>query len=66
MTRPDFFIVGAFKAGTTSLYEYLRQHPEMTDEIERQIRQSASGLMPMRLAVSDGVVEEEGILATSD
>ena len=27
MKRPDFFIVGAFKAGTTSLYEYLRQHP---------------------------------------
>ncbi len=29
MTRPDFFIVGAFKAGTTSLYEYLRQHPQV-------------------------------------
>ena len=25
--RPDFFIVGAFKAGTTALYEYLRRHP---------------------------------------
>jgi hypothetical protein len=24
---PDFFIVGAFKSGTTALYEYLRQHP---------------------------------------
>lgn len=29
MKRPDFFIVGAFKAGTTSLYEYLRQHPQV-------------------------------------
>jgi hypothetical protein len=29
MKRPDFFIVGAFKAGTTSLYEYLRQHPQI-------------------------------------
>jgi hypothetical protein len=29
MTRPDFFIVGAFKAGTTSLYDYLRQHPQV-------------------------------------
>ncbi|HET8587485.1 MAG TPA: sulfotransferase [Candidatus Limnocylindria bacterium] len=29
MTRPDFYIVGAFKAGTTSLYEYLRQHPQV-------------------------------------
>jgi hypothetical protein len=29
MKRPDFFIVGTFKAGTTSLYEYLRQHPQV-------------------------------------
>jgi hypothetical protein len=27
--RPDFFIVGAFKAGTTALYEYLRRHPQI-------------------------------------
>src|SRR5918996_1338215 len=27
MTRPDFFIVGAPKTGTTSLHQYLRQHP---------------------------------------
>jgi hypothetical protein len=27
--RPDFFIVGAFKAGTTALYEYLRAHPQV-------------------------------------
>lgn len=26
---PDFFIVGAPKSGTTSLYEYLRQHPDI-------------------------------------
>lgn len=26
---PDFFIVGAAKAGTTSLYRYLDQHPEV-------------------------------------
>jgi sulfotransferase family protein len=26
---PDFFLVGAAKAGTTSLYHYLRQHPEI-------------------------------------
>jgi hypothetical protein len=28
-TWPNFFIVGAAKAGTTSLYAYLRQHPEI-------------------------------------
>ncbi|MBI5204620.1 MAG: sulfotransferase domain-containing protein [Nitrospirae bacterium] len=27
--KPDFFIVGAPKCGTTALYEYLRQHPEI-------------------------------------
>lgn len=29
MKQPDFFIVGAPKAGTTALYSYLRQHPEI-------------------------------------
>lgn len=27
--RPDFFIVGAFKSGTTAMYDYLRQHPQV-------------------------------------
>ncbi|MDA3952305.1 MAG: sulfotransferase [Bacteroidales bacterium] len=27
--KPDFFIVGAAKSGTTSLYNYLVQHPEV-------------------------------------
>jgi hypothetical protein len=29
MTMPNFFVVGAQKAGTTSLYHYLNQHPEV-------------------------------------
>lgn len=29
MKKPDFFIVGAPKCGTTAMYEYLRQHPEI-------------------------------------
>jgi hypothetical protein len=29
VTLPNFLIVGAAKAGTTSLYEYLRQHPDV-------------------------------------
>lgn len=29
MVRPDFFIIGAPKCGTTALSEYLRQHPEI-------------------------------------
>ena len=29
MTMPNFFIIGAQKAGTTSLYHYLSQHPQV-------------------------------------
>ena len=29
MTLPNFLIIGAAKSGTTSLYQYLRQHPEI-------------------------------------
>lgn len=29
MVKPNFLIVGAAKCGTTSLYEYLREHPEV-------------------------------------
>ena len=29
MTTPNFFVIGAQKAGTTSLYHYLDQHPDV-------------------------------------
>jgi hypothetical protein len=29
MTFPNFIVIGAAKAGTTSLYHYLRQHPDV-------------------------------------
>jgi hypothetical protein len=29
MTMPNFLIIGAMKAGTTALYSYLKQHPEI-------------------------------------
>lgn len=29
MKKPNFFIIGAGKSGTTALYEYLLQHPEV-------------------------------------
>lgn len=29
MTHPNFLIIGAAKAGTTSLYQYLQQHPDV-------------------------------------
>jgi recombination protein RecA len=65
-----FFSYGDVRLGQgrENAKEYLRRNPEMADEIERQIRASASGLMPMRLAVGDGVVEveEEGAFAASE
>ena len=29
MPRPNFFIIGSYKAGTTSLYHYLKGHPQV-------------------------------------
>jgi hypothetical protein len=29
LKRPDFFVIGAFKSGSTAMYEYLRQHPQV-------------------------------------
>lgn len=29
MTRPNFLVIGAMKAGTTSLYHYLQDHPQV-------------------------------------
>ncbi len=29
MTLPNFLVIGATKSGTTSLYTYLKQHPEV-------------------------------------
>ncbi|WP_462174963.1 sulfotransferase family protein [Pseudoalteromonas gelatinilytica] len=29
MSYPDFFVIGAAKSGTTAIYDYLKQHPEI-------------------------------------
>jgi len=34
--QPDLFIVGAFKAGTTALYEYLRAHPQIFMSVPKE------------------------------
>ena len=36
--RPSFLIVGAMKAGTTSLYRYLAQHPLMLPPVRKEIK----------------------------
>lgn len=35
---PDFLIIGAAKAGTTSLYNYLIQHPEVMAPYRKEVR----------------------------
>jgi hypothetical protein len=36
-TLPDFIIVGAAKTGTTSLYWYLSQHPQVVPAVKKEI-----------------------------
>lgn len=33
---PDFFVIGAYRSGTTSLYRYLRQHPQIFLPLEKE------------------------------
>jgi hypothetical protein len=42
--QPDFFIVGAPKSGTTALYEYLRQHPDVFLPERKELRFFGSDL----------------------
>lgn len=36
--RPTFLVIGAYKAGTTSLYYYLRQHPQIYMPSIKEVR----------------------------
>jgi recombination protein RecA len=45
--------------GRENAKEFMRRNPELTDEIERQIRQGATGPVPMKVAVGDGLLDEE-------
>ncbi len=38
MRKPDFFIVGAGRCGTTALYEYLRAHPKVFMPVVKEPR----------------------------
>lgn len=35
-SAPDFFVIGAYRSGTTSLYRYLRQHPQVFLPLEKE------------------------------
>ena len=43
--KPDFFIVGAPKCGTTSLHIYLRQHPDIFMPAEKEHNHFATDLL---------------------
>jgi hypothetical protein len=44
--RPDLFIVGAFKAGTTAMYEYLRSHPQVFMSVPKEPMYFGADLTP--------------------
>lgn len=54
MRKPNFFIVGAPRCGTTSLYGYLRQHPEIYVSVHKEPLFFGSDLTPMA-----GMIHEE-------
>jgi hypothetical protein len=48
MRKPDSFIVGAAKCGTTALYEYLNQHPDIFMSPEKEPAYFCPDLFPLR------------------
>jgi GrpB-like predicted nucleotidyltransferase (UPF0157 family) len=53
MRRPNFFIVGAPRSGTTSMYAYLRQHPEVFGSAHKEPQFFGSDLTPPPGAIRD-------------
>ena len=43
---PSFLIIGAQKAGTSSLFSYLSQHPELTPSFKKEVHFFDGGLNP--------------------
>ncbi len=35
--KPDFIIIGAMKAATSAIYEYLMQHPSVTHRLPKEL-----------------------------
>jgi len=48
MRKPDVFIVGASKCGTTAMYDYLKQHPEIFMSPEKEPMYFCTDLIPHR------------------
>jgi hypothetical protein len=53
MRRPNFFIVGAPRCGTTSMYAYLWQHPEIYFSVHKEPQFFGSDLTPLAGAIRE-------------
>src|SRR5687768_15406060 len=53
MRTPNFFIVGAPRCGTTSMYAYLRQHPEIYVSPHKEPHFFGSDLSPLPGAIRE-------------
>lgn len=43
---PDFLVIGAQKAGSTSMYHYLGDHPQILQSYEKEVQYFCGGLKP--------------------
>lgn len=67
MPRPNFFIVGGAKCGTTSIYEYLRKHPQVfLPDIKEPIFFSQDLEINLDLCTRDTIHHEQNYLALFD
>lgn len=53
MNRPNFFLVGAPRCGTTSLYTYLKQHPDIYLSVLKEPHFFSTDLTPPPQAITD-------------
>jgi hypothetical protein len=60
VSRPNFFIVGAAKCGTTALCSYLREHPDVFMPERKELNQFGFDLYPGRPALAQYLQNFEG------
>ena len=65
--KPDFLIVGAAKAGTTSLYYYLQQHPDIWFPKLKETKYFSSKIKPYpQNGIGDWSIDRAAITKSSD
>lgn len=64
MTLPNFLIIGAAKSGTTALYHYLRQHPEVYMCPQKETNFFAYGEQKIRFAGPRDANDSDFIITT--